>query len=116
MGTRGSLPARTFLEPEPLRDMEPPDWLGDLGTEFWHRHAPWLVENDLLNTTTADTFALCCDLWQRVRENEGTSSRVFLDTLARFLALSKLFRLAPTEKMGKKTGLQDLDEFEMDMP
>lgn len=98
MGTRGKLPS-TILASKPLKDLTPPDWLGDEGKKHWIKHAQIHSKNGLLTVQTADSFALHCDLWERLMEFRGEpTSRSYLDTYARYVASAKLFRMFPTEK------------------
>ncbi len=100
MGKRGPLP-KLVKQDEPLDTLAAPDWLGEVGKAYWELHAPWLVKHGLLTAQTAESFALLCDLWERVRSHQGEkTSRTYLDTVKSWQALVKVFRLSPAEKAG----------------
>lgn len=97
MGLRGPLP-KTRTPAQPLTRQDAPDWLGKDAAEYWNRHSAGLTANGILTAATEDSFALLCDLWQRVREMEGSpTTRSYLDTVKSFTSLAKQFRLLPTE-------------------
>lgn len=101
MGLRGPIANLITTEPAPLSDLTPPDWLGDAAKEHWRIHSDYLVANKLLTTATAETWATCCDLWQRVCEFRGIpTSRIVLDTVGKYQSYAKLFRLIPVDKPG----------------
>ncbi len=110
MGKRGNLARLTLIQPEALDDLTPPDWLGEIGKDFWHKHAASLAENNMLTSTTTDTFALLCDLWQNVRTSEG---RLRLDTVSRFYAVAKLFKLIPQQAGKPAERFDDKDFFDI---
>lgn len=102
MGLRGPLPQTKRHAAKRLTDLAPPDWLCEEAASYWTRHADTLSKNELLTTSTADSFALCCDLWARVRAMSGEpTSRSYLDTVKSYTSLSKLFRLVPCDKPGQ---------------
>lgn len=87
--------------PEPLDDLSSPFDDGH-ARDHWDRHAPYLAENGLLNSATADSFALCCDLWeltQRLRHSENVKQ--YLDAGKSYLQWAKFFRLVPLDKPGR---------------
>lgn len=108
MGIRGPLPTIRQVISRPLPDLKPPEHLGDYGKAYWRKHSKYLTESNILTEQTYDTFAICCALFQRLREldNEGTT-RIYLDTLKGWQNLAKLFRLTPTEKPGEAVGRFD---------
>lgn len=102
MGIRGPQP-KLKLRSEPLNDLTPPDWLGPEGKAFFEKHCFQLKDNQLLTQQTTDSFALLCDLWERLKMFHGeTTCRSYLDTLKAFTSLAKTFRLLPTEKPNVK--------------
>lgn len=113
MGLRGPQP-QLQLRSEPLHDLTPPDWLGEAAKSYWHRHAPQLVDNQLLTQQTADNFALVADLWERLQEFRGqATTRSYLDLLKSYHSMSKPYRMWPTEKPNvKEDRHQDKPEFE----
>jgi phage terminase small subunit len=98
MGQRGKLPA-TISEQTPLNDLNPPDWLGKEARKYWRKHCQLLAKSGLLVVETAESFAVHCDLWERLQSFRGQpTTRAYLDTYSRFQSSSKMFRLLPTEK------------------
>ena len=101
MGLRGPLPQLRTAAAEKLHDLTPPPWLSAEAAAYWTRHAATLARNSLLTLQTADSFALCCDLWGRVRElSDQPTTRSYLDTVKAYNQLAKLFRLVPCDKPG----------------
>ena len=115
MGIRGSLP-RLKKEPTKLASMVAPAWLGTTGKAYWDQHSAWLVKHQLLTEQTAESFALLCDLWERVRAHSGEkTSRTYLDTVKAYQSLVKVFRLSPAEKAGYQPERhEEKEEFEFD--
>jgi hypothetical protein len=102
MGLRGPQP-QLKIRSEPLADVTPPDWLGDVARAYWLKHAPQLVENQLLTTQTSDSFAAFCDLHERLMSFRGQpTTRAYLDTHSKYMACAKLWRLVPNEKPNVK--------------
>lgn len=115
MGQRGKLPALKVHQAAPLEDLTPPDWLGTEAKSYWEIHAEQLAKNLLLTTATAFSFALCSDLWGRIREMSGEpTTRSYLDTVKAFQSWAKFFRLVPCDKPGApvKDRHEDKDEFD----
>jgi hypothetical protein len=114
MGIRGPQP-QLKLRSEPLTDLNPPDWLGDVGKAFWRKHSVQLKDNHLLTAQTADSFGILCDLWERVQSFKGQdTTRSYLDTLKAFTSLAKNFRLLPTEKPNvKEDRFADFEEVDV---
>lgn len=74
-----------------------------MAKQYWLSHVDQLVENELLNKSTVDSFATHCDLYARLRTfDDLPTSRTFLDTLKAFQSSSKVFRLVPCEKPNVK--------------
>lgn len=115
MGLSGPLPRLRLIEADELPDLSPPGWLCEEAARHWTKHAPWLSANKLLTAATADSFALCCSLWAKVRANDdGTLSRTWLDALKAYGTASKLFRLVPCDKPGKEPAHRHEDKTEFD--
>lgn len=114
MGLRGPLP-KLKVHAERLEDLTPPDWLGVEAREFWVRHAEKLRVNNLLTTATQDAFGIACDLYQRYRELRGEpTSRLTLDTAAKFQSYAKLFRLIPCDRPGAAVESRHEDKADFD--
>lgn len=112
MGQRGKLPELKREQPEAMNDLSAPLWLQGLSLQFWTKHASHLAKNNILNFETSDSFALCCELWGRIRE-QHESSRSYLDTVKAFNSLAKIFRLQPTDKIGQPvTRHEEKSEFD----
>ena len=113
MGQRGPLPKRQ-LRTEDLSSLRAPSYLDDRAKGFWRKHADQLNKNGLLSVQTADSFAVLCDLYSRLRACDGQpTTRVYLDTQKAFSAALKLFRLSPGEKTAEKEDrYEDFNEFE----
>jgi|SRR5579883_1269195 len=104
MGLRGPLPLTKVINAKRLADLSPPDWLSDAGKAHWTRHAEGLNVNGLLTVQTADSLALCCDLWGRLAAlRDQPTSRTYLDTLKAYTSIAKVFRLLPCDKPGIQT-------------
>jgi hypothetical protein len=115
LGLRGPQP-HLKLRSNPLTDLTPPDWLGEVARAYWNRHADQLARNKLLTAQTADAFALHCDLWGRLQAmRTEPTTRAYLDTFSKFTASSKLFRLVPNEKpQVKESRYEDFAEVEFE--
>lgn len=115
MGIRGPAP-KLKIRSEELEDITAPDWLGTLARAYWDTHAPQLRENQLLTVQTSESFAITCDLWERVREHQGKpTDKRYLDTVKAFRDYAKLFRLLPTEKpQVKESRFADFGEVDVD--
>ena len=115
MGLRGFLPALQTIAAPALQSLTAPSWLGQTAKDYWNRHAENLSSTGILTQNTAESFALLCDLWGRVRELEGTpTSRSYLDTVKAFVSLAKQFRLLPTEKPVQQPTDRHADKPEFD--
>ncbi len=99
MGLRGRLPTLA-LHTEPLDDLQAPDYLQGEALLFWDKHIVTLTRNQLVTVQTADTFALCCELWGKLRNFQGATSRSYLDLVKAFQQIAKPFRLLPVDKPG----------------
>lgn len=98
MGLRGRLAPVESLKAPDLSTLEAPLWLGEAARGYWELHAANLATAGLLTQNTADSFALLCDLWERVRAmKDAPTTRSYLDTVKAFVSLAKVFRLLPTE-------------------
>jgi hypothetical protein len=115
LGLRGPLPKQQ-IRSERLDDLTPPDWLGPLAREYWAKHADQLRHNQMLTVQTAESFAITCDLWQRVRGYAGLpTDKRYLDTVKSFRDYAKLFRLLPTEKpQVKESRFEDFGEVDFE--
>jgi hypothetical protein len=101
MGLRGKLPELVVVDPKPLLTLTAPNWLDPEARNYWQRHAAWLASNDLLNASTADSFAALCEVWGRLAaQRNQPSSRTFLDLHKMFMSSAKLFRLLPVDRPG----------------
>jgi hypothetical protein len=104
MGLRGPLPALRPVASPALSSNSSPDWLGECGQTYWRRHHAYVTEAGLLTEATADSYAVCCALYERLRRmDREPTSRVYLDTLKAWQTLCKLFRLTPTERPAAET-------------
>jgi phage terminase small subunit len=98
MGLRGKLPTETIKAPQ-LKSLDAPSWLSQDAQAYWTQHAINLQGTAILTHKTAESFALLCDLWARVREmGGGPTNRAYLDAVRSYVSLAKQFRLLPTEK------------------
>lgn len=98
MGLRGPAP-NIRLRQNALEDLTPPEWLGEDAVAYWLQHAQQLQENQLLTRETAESYAIHCDLWQRMCDMRGLpTTRAYLDLHKAFVTSSKHFRLIPSEK------------------
>ncbi len=113
MGQRGPLP-KLATKATPIQSIEPPSWLGSTAQSYWHQHASWLAKHGLLTKETQDSFALCCDLYERWRDlQQQSTSKTYLDVTKAWQGLVKVFRLSPQEKAGFKPERHD-DKEEFD--
>lgn len=99
MGLRGPLATKHSKPAKALSDLSPPTWLGELGKEHWTKHAPYMTDEGLLTTQTADSFGIVCDLYQKYRTGETHRER--MDCLKGYQVLAKYFRLVPVDGPGK---------------
>lgn len=53
--------------PEPLKTVEPPEWLDDYGRECWNAHVPALMRHRLLTPLGVQFFAMACERWSTYR-------------------------------------------------
>lgn len=57
------------LPAEPLTELpESPGWLGDIGKQHWQQDGSALVAVGLIAESDLADFALCCAMWERLRE------------------------------------------------
>lgn len=102
MGLRGALPQIETTPAPQLADLSAPEWLSAEGKAYWSRNAKWCAENNLLTQSTADSFAMLCDLWARYRQlQDEPTSKFILDTAGKYQSYAKMFRLVPCDKPGK---------------
>lgn len=99
MGLRGPLKTKNSKPAKALSDLAPPTWLGELACEHWNSKAQYMTDEGLLTTQTADSFALLCDLYQRIRLSEVHKERV--DCMRLYNTLAKFFRLVPVDGPGR---------------
>jgi P27 family predicted phage terminase small subunit len=61
-------------EPKPAAPvtLTPPEWLGPVAIEYWHRLAPRLEKLGVLTELDVDLLALLCDAWQKKHEARET--------------------------------------------
>lgn len=115
MGLRGPQP-QLKLRSEPLTDLNPPAWLGHIGADYWNQHAHQLAENQLLTASTAQSFGVLCDLWEKWTELQGQPfTKQYESVTKAYLAWAKLFRLVPNEKPAvKEDRYADFGEVEIE--
>ena len=91
----------TTYQAPALEDLAAPEWLGTEAKAYWQKHAQNLAVNNLLNANTAESYALLCDLWARLKAFRGeATTRSYLDTVKAYTSLAKIFRAVPCDKPG----------------